>query len=85
MELGVKETGGSKIKKESLVKKIKVLDDYKLNNKGWKTLMNFNAPLFERLWKKSKRIKYTKYIYNKMYTTIIELEEIVNEIISKMK
>ena len=47
--------------------------------------MSFKNPLYERLWRKAKKIKYNKNTYKKMYSMIKELEEETNIIIEKIK
>ena len=74
----------SKIKIESLERKIKVLDNFKLEDKQWFKLLNYNTPLFERLWRKMKREKYITFLYKKMYKMIKDVEERTNEIIKEI-
>lgn len=68
----------------ALKKKIELLKVYKKNRIHFK-LMSFNNPLYERLWRKAKRIKYNKNAYKKMHQMIRELEEETNKIIEKIK
>lgn len=71
-----------KVKAESLSRKIEILRKYKYVND---TLLNFKKPLFERLWRKFKRISIVNYIYTKMFSMIHELEEKTNEIIQEIR
>lgn len=68
----------------SLKRKITLLKSYK--EKGGKIrLMCFKNPLYERLWRKFKLIRYNKNTYKKMESMIKELEEETNIIIEKIK
>lgn len=68
----------------SLRSKVKLLNEYRLRKDKCK-LMSFKNPLFERLWRKSKRIKYNKNTYKKMYEMIRELEDETNKIIEEIE
>lgn len=65
----------------SLRKKIEFLKSVRKKYPG---LMNFNKPLFERLWRKSERKLYVSKIYVNMYSMIRQVEEKTNEIIMKI-
>ena len=69
---------------KSIKSKIELLKIERKKNNGYK-LMSFKNPLYERLWRKAKRIKYNKNTYKNMYTIIKELEVETNEIIDKIK
>lgn len=66
---------------QSNLKKIEVLKNLEKSNR---TLINFNRPLFERLYKKIKREK-AKQIYDKMYHYWAVVEKKSNEILQKIK
>lgn len=76
--------GANNIKRViSLKRKIELLKAQKKDKNNF-NLMSFNKPLYERLWRKAKRIKYNRYVYRKMYQMIRELEEETNKIIEKI-
>lgn len=81
-KLKKKETTISKI--QSLESKIRILEDVKSGTDNWMDLLNFSNPLFERLWRKYKKIKYIKFLYTKSNSIIEELEIKTNEIINKI-
>ena len=68
-------------REESLTKKIEVLLNLEKSNH---TLINFNKPLVERLYKKIKQTK-AKQIYIKMYNYWAEIERKSNEILAKIR
>jgi hypothetical protein len=72
-------------KVKNLVRKLDLFNTYKQTNDDWKNLLNVKNPLFERLWKKSKRIKYVTTVNRNMYKMIEEVEGITNKIIQKIK
>lgn len=63
-----------------LKRKLENFSNYKIENKDWNNILNLKKPLFERLLKKSKRLKYVNNISQNMYKMINELEEITNQI-----
>lgn len=69
---------------QSIRKKILLLKDYKDKKGGYK-LITFRNPLYERLWRKFKRIKYNKNAYKQMFSMIRELEEETNRIIKEIE
>lgn len=70
-------------RKISLKKKISILAEKKLKKTRY-PLLSFKNPLYERLWRKAKRIKYNKNPYKNMHNMIKELEEETNLIIEKI-
>lgn len=74
-----------KIKVIQLKRKLDLFSQYKKDNRDWHNLMNLKKPLFERLLKKYKRMKYVNYISPNMYSMIEELEGITSEITNKIK
>ena len=71
------------LRNKSLKIKIDLLEEYRLKNGS--RLSSFKNPLYERLWRKMKRIKYNKYTYKKMYDMIKEVEDETNTIINKIE
>lgn len=69
---------------ESLKRKKILLDNYRLRKTRYK-LMSFKNPLYERLWRKFKRVKYNKNSYVNMHSMIKELEEETNRIIQEIE
>lgn len=69
---------------QSIRSKILLLKSYR-KEKDIHRLMFFKNPLYERLWRKFKRIKYNKNAYKQMYSMINELEEKTNEIIKEIE
>lgn len=72
------------VRVESLKRKKFLLDNYRLRKERYK-LMSFKNPLYERLWRKFKRIKYNKNSYVNMHSMIKELEEETNKIIKEIQ
>lgn len=68
----------------ALTAKINVLENVKLSTREWKNFLNFSNPLYERLWRKYKRVKHVDFIFSNSSRIIKELEERVNEIIIKI-
>lgn len=77
-------TKKSEAKIKALEGKIKILEGVKTSTKEWKNFLNFSNPLYERLWRKYKRVKHVDFIFSNSEKIIKELEEKTNEIISKI-
>lgn len=77
-------SSSNSIRVESLRRKKALLDNYRLRKERYK-LMSFKNPLYERLWRKFKRIKYNKNSYTNMHSMIKELEEETNRIIKEIQ
>lgn len=67
-------------RREAILKKIDVLTSLEKSNNS---LINFNKPLFERLYKKIKHQK-AKQVYDKMYHYWAVIERASNELLKKI-
>jgi len=76
--------GNSEVKKDSLERRLNILEKIKSETDDWMDLVNFSNPLFERLWRKYRRIKYVEFIYKNSNKIIEDLEIETNNIINKI-
>lgn len=79
--LGLSSWHANPTKRDYIGDKIDLLKAYEKNNLQ---TLNFKPPLYERLWRKLKRIKYVKKTYKNMFNMISEVEEESNRIIKEI-